>query len=137
MKDRKSLYPGRVKLTPVEGQENVFDLERADEPTEQGTALSTYNLLPDYVAEALGLNSADNPTPAKAFKKIAEGLDPEISIISVNEAEENTQYVFEHPDGTNQSIWARFDVETGKLRELEVDGRAIPVRWGTSSGSGT
>ncbi len=137
MKDRKSLYPGRIRLTPVEGQENVFDLERADEPTQIGTALSTLNLLPDYIAEALGLSAADNPTPAKAFKKIAEGLEPEIGTIYVSEAEENTQFIFESPDGSRHSIWARFDIETGKLRELEVDGRTITVRWGTSSGSGT
>lgn len=30
MKDRVPLYPGRVKLTPVTGQENTFDLVRAD-----------------------------------------------------------------------------------------------------------
>ena len=30
MKDRVSLYPGRVMLTPVAGQENVYDMVRAD-----------------------------------------------------------------------------------------------------------
>lgn len=136
MKDRQSLYPGRVKMTPVDGQDNIFDMERADEPTEQGTALSTHNLLPDYVAEALGLEAAENPTPAKAFKKIAEGLEPEISTISVNEAEDNTQVYIEYADDTRRSIWLRFG-EENKLREIEVDERVIPVRWGTSSGSGT
>lgn len=136
MKDRQSLYPGRVKLTPVDGQDNIYDLERADEPTEPGTALNTSNLLPDYVAEALGLNSADNPTPAKAFKKIAEGLEPEISTISINEAEDNTQVFIEYADDTRRSIWLRFG-EENKLREIEVDERVIPVRWGTSAGSGT
>ena len=30
MKERVSTYPGRVKLIPVEGQENIYDMERAD-----------------------------------------------------------------------------------------------------------
>ena len=28
MQDRISLYPGRVKLTPVSGQDNVYDMTR-------------------------------------------------------------------------------------------------------------
>ena len=35
MQDRVSLYPGRVKLTPVAGQANLYDLTRADQPTQQ------------------------------------------------------------------------------------------------------
>jgi hypothetical protein len=38
-KDRVPTHAGRVKLIPVEGQPNIFDTERADEPTEPGTPL--------------------------------------------------------------------------------------------------
>lgn len=38
-KDRVPTYAGRVKLTPVSGQTNIFDMVRADEPTEEGTPL--------------------------------------------------------------------------------------------------
>lgn len=38
-KDRVPTYPGRVTLTPVPGQENVYDMTRSDEPVELGTAL--------------------------------------------------------------------------------------------------
>lgn len=34
--DRVPTYPGRVKLTPT-GTANIYTLERADEPTVQGT----------------------------------------------------------------------------------------------------
>lgn len=37
--DRVSTYPGRVKLTPVSGQANTYDMVRADSPTEPGTPL--------------------------------------------------------------------------------------------------
>lgn len=47
MKDRVSLYPGRIRLNPVEGQDNVYDLVRADEPIEEGTPLNKVNILKD------------------------------------------------------------------------------------------
>lgn len=44
-KDRVPKYPGRITLTPVEGQTNTYELTRADEPTEPGTPLdkATFN----------------------------------------------------------------------------------------------
>ena len=44
MQDRIPTYPGRVKLTPVSGQEDTYDLVRADEPSQVGTPLSTATL---------------------------------------------------------------------------------------------
>ena len=65
MKDRVSLYPGRVKLTPVSGQENTYDMVRADEPTQEGTPLNKATLLKDATAALLGLD--DNAVPDDAF----------------------------------------------------------------------
>lgn len=38
-KDRVPRHAGRVKMTPVDGQPDTFVMERADEPTEEGTPL--------------------------------------------------------------------------------------------------
>ena len=38
-KDRIPTYPGRIKLTPVNGQPDLFDMERVDEPIEIGTPI--------------------------------------------------------------------------------------------------
>lgn len=57
MKDRVSLYPGRVKLIPVPGQENTFDQVRADQPTQEGTPLSKETLLKDSTAAVFGLDN--------------------------------------------------------------------------------
>lgn len=38
--DRVPKYPGRIKLTPVAGQENVYDMGRADEPIVEGTPIN-------------------------------------------------------------------------------------------------
>lgn len=55
MKDRIPLYPGRVKLEPVAGQTGLYDMTRADEPTEPGTPLSKATLLADDTAALYGL----------------------------------------------------------------------------------
>lgn len=57
MKDRIPTYPGRVKLTPVSGQTNTYDMVRADEPVQEGTPLNKNTLLRDATAEALGLTA--------------------------------------------------------------------------------
>lgn len=51
VKDRASTYPGRVKLTPVSGETNIYDMERADAPTEEGTPIN--KKLFDSKADAL------------------------------------------------------------------------------------
>ena len=66
MKDRIPLYPGRVKLTPVDGQENAYDMTRADQPTQEGTPLNKASLLSDSSAEAYGL-APESATPNDAF----------------------------------------------------------------------
>lgn len=38
--DRIPTYPGRVKLIPVPGQANTYDMVRADEPIEPGTPIN-------------------------------------------------------------------------------------------------
>lgn len=55
MKDRIPKYPGRVTLTPVEGQANTFDMIRADEPEQEGTPLNKATLLTNETASLFGL----------------------------------------------------------------------------------
>lgn len=57
MQDRVSLYPGRVKLVPVAGQENTYDMVRADSPTQEGTPLNKDTLLKDATAALFGLGA--------------------------------------------------------------------------------
>lgn len=71
MDDRVSRYPGRVKLVPVAGQHNVYDMTLADEPTVAGTKLNKANLLSDQVASSLG----GVATPNLAFQKLKQLID--------------------------------------------------------------
>lgn len=61
MEDRIPLYPGRVKMVPVEGQPDVYDMTRADEAIRDGTPINKTNLLKDTTAEQFGLDSAAVP----------------------------------------------------------------------------
>lgn len=72
MQDRVSLYPGRVKLEPVAGQANTYDLTRADQPTQEGTPLSKATLLKDVTASILGL--PNTAVPDDAFLALIIGV---------------------------------------------------------------
>lgn len=67
MQDRVPTYPGRVKLIPVLGQENTYEMVRADEPTQEGTPLNKANLLQDSVAKMYGLLESAIPNDVFAF----------------------------------------------------------------------
>lgn len=70
MKDRIPTYPGRVKLIPVAGQENTYDIVRADEPQQEGTPINKATLLDDATAEKLGLTG--DPTVNQALAGILQ-----------------------------------------------------------------
>lgn len=61
MQDRIPLYPGRVKMTPVAGQANTFDMVRADDPTQAGTPLNKATFLKDATAALFGLGPGAVP----------------------------------------------------------------------------
>ena len=61
MQDRIPLYPGRVKMTPVAGQANTFDMVRADDPTQEGTPINKATLLKDATAALYGLGTGAVP----------------------------------------------------------------------------
>lgn len=55
MKNRDSAHPGRVKLTPVDAANGIYDLVRADEPRDPGTPLN--KALLDYAVAACGVTA--------------------------------------------------------------------------------
>ena len=61
MKDRVPLYPGRVKLTPVAGQANTYDMSRADSPQQEGTPINKATLLSDETAALIWPDASTRP----------------------------------------------------------------------------
>lgn len=72
MQDRVATYPNRWKLTPVAGQTNVYDFERADEPVVAGTPLDKATFLTDTTAAAIAALTGNTPTlPTEALDELA------------------------------------------------------------------
>lgn len=69
MKDRLSTKPNRFKLTLEDGTSQYVTIERADEPTEEGTLLNRASLLSASVQSLLGLT--DDGTPSDALAELA------------------------------------------------------------------
>ena len=59
--DRIPMYPGRVRLTPVAGQENTYDMVRADEPFEPGTPINKA-LFDSIISELIAMRTQVNNT---------------------------------------------------------------------------
>lgn len=78
MQDREPTYPGRVTMTPVSGQENTYDIERADKPLQLGTPLNKATLLKDATAALYGLGTGAVPDDVlKELGRFQSGLGNE------------------------------------------------------------
>ena len=82
--DRIPTYPGRVKLTPVSGQSNTFDMERADQPVVVGTPLNkklldqkAYTLTEDVTVYVNGSSGSDDGdgTESSPYATIQAAID--------------------------------------------------------------
>lgn len=67
MQDRVPIYPGRVKLVPVAGQDNTYDMTRADQPTQAGDPLNKATLWSDVTAALFGLGVDSVPDDGFAY----------------------------------------------------------------------
>lgn len=82
--DRVATHPGRIKLTPVAGENNLYDMERADNPTTVGTPINkalldnkAYTLTGDvrvYVSTT-GNDTSGDGTSGSPFKTIQKAVD--------------------------------------------------------------
>lgn len=114
MQDRVSLYPGRVTLTPVAGQENTYDMKRADQPTQDGDPLSKNTFLKDTTAALFGFGNT--ALPDDVLKKISE-LIQENNFLSLSKAKiEIGSYI-----GTGTS---------GAGEKTNIVSSFIPKYWG-------
>lgn len=109
--DRVATHPGRVQLTPVQGQTNIYDMERADEPTVAGTPVNAANLnamqknmgldanMTVYVAvsgsDATGNGSSTSPyqTITKALSTIPKNLNGYTATVNISAGTYNESVV--------------------------------------------
>lgn len=72
MQNRAPKYPGRVKLVPVDDANGIYDMIRADEPTQPGDPLNKATLLQDDTAALFDMDS--NAVPDDVFKAIGQNF---------------------------------------------------------------
>lgn len=106
--DRIPTHPGRVKLVPVNGQENTYDMVRADNPIEPGTPLNKalFDSMQNYISDAV--QAIDNKV--FEFSQWAEiGALPDGASFGLHENGIFTQYikVKNSYEGTGRSLVLR------------------------------
>lgn len=75
MKDRLPKFPGRIKLKPVAGQTDTYDMTRADDPDDTGTPFNARTMLQDSTGRFLRLPYA-NPLVDDAFRHMPDRIEP-------------------------------------------------------------
>ena len=123
-KDRVPKYAGRVKLTPVSGQEHTFDMVRADAPTVAGTPIDKatfnsiiqsrltgryYNTLPMLtLIETMGGNTNILPTSGWTLNGITNATTVTYSVYA-SSAINSTYSVEKAVDGKDDTNWGSLD----------------------------
>lgn len=127
--DRAPRYPGRVRLNPVSGQPNVYDMTRADQPTNEGTpinkalldqkAYTLTNNVTVYVAPN-GNDTTGKGTFAAPYKTIQRAVDDIPKCLGGFHA------VVDIAEGTYPERVTVSGFKGGRLT-LGVDGRSVTV----------
>lgn len=125
--DRVPTYPGRVKLTPVSGQTNVYDMVRSDSPTEVGTPINkalfdnkAYTLTGDvtvYVSTS-GSDVTGTGESVAPFRSVQKALDELPKCLGGHHAQ------IDIADGTYDEAVTIDSFYGGRLT-LGVSGRAV------------
>lgn len=129
--DRVPTYPGRVKLTPVAGTTDTYDMVRADSPIEEGTPLNkalfdqkAYTLTQDvtvYVDGAAGSDATGDGSSALPFATIQKAVD------ALPKWLDGYTATIDIAEGTYEGRVVLKGFQGGIL-ELGVAGKAVTVR---------
>lgn len=116
MYNRESLHPGRVKMIPVAGQENVYDMTMADDPTQEGDPPTKQNLLQDITCDVLQISRTS--VVNDALLSLGIGLDRYGFLITVTD-----------PAGVPVpgAVITGIDPVVGDTLETGTDGAAVGV----------
>lgn len=136
--DRIPTYPGRVKLTPVDASNNIYDLTRADQPIEEGTPINKalFDSKADGVAESAtiyvatnGSDTGGDGTSGAPYATIQKAID------SIPKVLNGKHITIDIAAGT-YSERVQIDGFSGGRLTLGVAGRAVTVNgisiWSSS-----
>lgn len=129
MQDRVSLYPGRVKLEPVAGQDNLYDLTRADQPTQEGTPLNKANLLSDATAAAikalLASQTEDPATPNDALNTLTQAVEAVATVAAGKCSMETSTYTGTGTYGSANPTTLTFPEKPTLLFVFSISGKGF------------
>lgn len=124
-KDRVPTNPGRIVLSPVAGQENTYDLTRADNPLEEGTPINkaTFNSIIhsrltgrfypcDAVFNVLSTTTiTTNPIPTTgwAVSSITKAMNGTDYTVEASSSINSTYSVEKALDGDTETQWGSLD----------------------------
>ena len=130
VKDRVPTYPGRVILNPVSGQQNTYDMVRADAPEQEGTPVNKALLdqksdrlvfgVTVYVSKSGSDTSGDGSSSAP-FATIQKAIDALPKDLNGNHA------IIDIASGTYEER-VTIDGFSGGRLTLGVDDRTVVVR---------
>ena len=90
MKDRVAQNPNRMKITYADGSIEYVTIERADNPTQEGTPLNKGTLFSDQNAHLYGCE-----IPSEAFQRIAESIQVTIPASGWSTTRDSNDYVYQ------------------------------------------
>ena len=109
--DRISRYPGRVIMRPVSGQENTFDMVRADEPITPGTPVNKA-LFAGFYSEVTALQQRVDNALFEMSQRVAVGSLNTGSIIGLYENGVKVPFIVVHKNfnSTGRVLVLRKDI---------------------------
>lgn len=113
MQDRIPLYPGRVKMTPVAGQANTYDMVRADEPSQEGTPLNKGSLLKDSTAALFSLGT--DAVPDDALRAIPDRMEPVGTVKTTVRTDLGDNWLLCNGDEINAATYPELAEMTGTI----------------------
>ena len=139
MQDRVATHPNRWKLTPVAGQTNVYDFERADEPVVAGTPLDKATFLTDTTAAAIAALTGNTPAlPTEALDELA-GVFNSFGITGVAHVEVGSyvgagQYGSSRPNTLTFSYKPKLVIVQNSAEEPSVPANTLIWQYGNTRG---
>lgn len=130
MQNRTPKYPGRVKLVPVDAANGIYDMIRADEPTQPGDPLNKNTFLKDETAALFGLDGT--AVPDDVFKWLGEWGRSNWKLLA--EYNEAGAYTFTVPDDVDELGVFVLGGGSGGDVALGYSSKAFSANGGSSGG---
>lgn len=152
--DRVPLNPGRIKLVPVDGQADMFDMERSDDPSVVGTPINKalfdsitqsrltgryYGPSANRVLQGSAETITVNPVPTTWKNATLTYADSGLYVVRASGANNTNTQAYRAFDGVSNTYWNTVQIKTEAWLSLELPAAitvkkiSLQVSWGTGT----